>query len=141
MKISKNALIFCRSTITLLVWTAYLFRSKELFMAVFLLLLFSAILKIRRAPLIYLYSNTIDKLLASKKIKTDEKAMRFAHILGSIFSGICLILVSMDVRFAWDIVLIFAIMKTISAFGNCPGEKIYSCMENGCCDMTRKIRK
>ncbi len=138
MKISKNAFRFCKITITILAYLAYIFKSKELILLVFLLLLFSAILKIRRAPLIFIYSNTIDKIFHSKKIDLDEKAMRFAHSLGSIFSGLCVLLVYLNLKFAWILVLIFAIMKTISAFGYCPGEKVYSCMKNGCCKITQK---
>ncbi len=138
MKISKNAFIFCKITITLLVWISYFLKSKELILTAFLLLLFSAILKIRRAPLIFLYSNTIDKIFSSRKMEINETAMRFAHTLGSLFSGMCVLFVYLNVRFAWGFVLIFAVTKTISALGYCPGEKVYSCMKNGCCSVTRK---
>jgi hypothetical protein len=138
MKISKNAFTFCKITITVLAWTAYLLKSKELILTAFLLLLFSAILKIRKAPLIFLYSNTIDKIISSRKTDLDEKGMRFAHTLGSVFSGVCVLLVYLNLKFAWGIVFVFAVMKTISALGYCPGEKVYSCMKNGCCSITRK---
>ncbi len=138
MKISKNAFRFCKITITIIVWIAFIFKIKSLIFITFAILVSSAILKIKKAPLIWLYSNTIDKIKPSKQIDLDENAMRFAHKLGSYFSGICVILVYLNVKFAWGVVLIFAIMKTISAFGYCPGEKVYSCMKNGCCRFTKK---
>ncbi len=138
MEISKNAFRFCKITVTVLVWLAYIFKIKELILLTFLILLFSAILKIKRAPLIVFYTYTIDKIFKSKKIDLDESAMRFAHKMGSVFSGICVLLLYLNVNIAWPIVLIFAIMKTISALGFCPGEKLYTCMKGGCCSLTKK---
>jgi hypothetical protein len=138
MEVSKNAFSFCKITITILVWLAYIFKIKELILLTFIILLFSAILKIKRAPMIFLYSNTIDKIFKSKKISLDEKGMRFAHTTGSIFSGICVILLYLNLKAAWPVVLIFAVIKTISALGFCPGEKLYSCMKGGCCSLTKK---
>ncbi len=138
MKISKNSFRFCKITITILAWLAFIFRIKELMLISFLLLFFSAILKIKKAPLILLYSKTIDKITSSKKIDIDEKAMRFTHFLGSIFSGICTILIYLNIKVGWAFVFVYAIMKTISTFGYCPGEKVYSCMKNGCCRITKK---
>ena len=137
--IPRNAFRFCKVTITLLVWVAFIFRIESLVLAAFMLLLASAILKIKRAPLIVLYSTTFNKFIPSKEVELDEKGMRFAHTLGAIFSGICVLLVYLDLPKAWGVVLALAIMKTISMFGYCPGEKIYKCMKDGgCCRITRK---
>jgi hypothetical protein len=138
MKIPKHSFLFCKITLTILAWLGFILRNKEIILVAFLILLFSAILKIKRAPLVFFYSNTFQKLYKPKEIDLDEKGMRFAHILGSIFSGICVILLYLNLRIAWGVVLLFAIMKTISAFGFCPGEKLYSCMKNGCCSLTKK---
>ncbi|MBU0471649.1 MAG: DUF4395 domain-containing protein [Nanoarchaeota archaeon] len=137
MKVSKNAFRFCRFGITILIWAGFLLRNKELILVSFLILLLSAILTIKRAPLIVLYSVTLDKLVKSKRVDLDVKGMRFAHTLGSIFSGVCVLLLYLGLK-AWGLVLVLAILKTISAFGFCPGEKIYSCMKNGCCSITKK---
>ncbi|MCF7861523.1 DUF4395 family protein [Candidatus Woesearchaeota archaeon] len=147
MKISKNAFLFCKITITLIIWISFILKIKELVILAFMLLLLSAILKIRRAPLIYLYSSTMDKIIKSKKVELDESAMRFAHSLGSIFSGICVALLymkqiipSFDIRIAWAVVFFFAVTKTISALGYCPAEKVFTCMKNGCCNITSTKR-
>lgn len=133
MKISKNAFRFCKFGVMVLAWVAFFLKIKELVAIIFLILLFSAILKIKKAPMIILYTYTLDKLFPGKKIDLDPKAIRFAHILGSILSGICTILIYFEFKFGWGIFLIFAILKTISVLGFCPGEKIYSCMRGGCC--------
>lgn len=138
MKISKNAFRFCKILITVLVWTSFYLKMKELMLLVFLLLYFSAVLKVHRAPLIWFYSQTFDRLIPSVKVELNVQAMRFAHTLGSIFSGICVLLLYLDFKIMWGFVLIFAILKTISALGYCPGEKIYTCVQSGCCSLTKK---
>jgi len=139
MRVSKGAFVFCRFTITILVWAAFVFKIKELVFLTFLLLAASAILTIKRAPLLMLYSVTIDKLFPSSKIDLDFKGMRFAHTLGSFLSGICTILVYLNISFCWYVLLGFALLKTISAVGFCPGEKLYSCVsKGGCCSLTKR---
>jgi len=69
--------------------------------------------------------------------------MKFAHGLGTIFSLIIvLFLYFIHLKTGWILVAIFAILKTISAFGYCPASKIYSCMKKGgCCSISRKLNK
>ncbi len=138
VKVSKNGFYFCKFSVMILAWLGFFLRNKEIILIAFLILLLSAILKIRRAPMIVLYSFTVDKLFKPKKIELDETAMRFAHTLGSIFSGFCVLMLYSDFKLGWALVLLFAIMKTISAFGFCPGEKIYSCVKGGCCGIIKK---
>ena len=92
VSVSKGAYAFCRYTIAVMLWFAVLFRSKEMVLAVFLILLLSVILKVRRAPLIVLYIYTIDKLRPSGNVILDEKGIRFAHNVGAVVSLLCLIL-------------------------------------------------
>ena len=141
MKVPKNAFVFCRISLTILAWLGFILKSKELILLAFLILLASAILKIQRAPLIVLYSKTVHRFFSSAEIDLDEQGMRFAHILGSVFSGLCVLLLYLQIGFAWRIVFLFALLKTISAFGFCPGEKMYSCLKGGCCGLTRKNDK
>jgi hypothetical protein len=138
MMIPKNAFRFCRITMTVIAWLSFILKSKELILLAFLLLLFSAILKIKRAPLVFLYANTVEKVFASKKVDLDEKGIRFAHTLGSVLSGMAVVMVYAGARFAWWWVFAFAVLKTTSMFGLCPGEKLYKCMKGGCCSILRK---
>ncbi|MCP4024362.1 MAG: DUF4395 domain-containing protein [Desulfobacteraceae bacterium] len=143
VSISKGSFAFCRWSLTAIVWAGFLFQSKALIALSFFLLLFSAILTIKYAPLIQLFT-LLEHLLSFPKqiIMLDKKSMRFAHGLGSILSGLCLILLYLDFKFAWECVLVFAIMKSISAFGICPAEKLYNCIhDNNCCSFIRRRQK
>ena len=140
VSVPSAAFIFCRFTLALLIWASLIFHSKPLMIAVFILFALSAILKVRRAPLILLYSYTVNKIFKSPDEVLNEAAMRFAHIMGATFSLVCICLLYFAPPvFGWAAVLVFAIMKSISAFGYCPASKLYECMSNGgCCAFTKK---
>jgi len=139
--ISNGAFVFCRYSVAILVWLGFLLKLKWLILLTFLILLFSAILTVKRAPMILLYNYTLGKIIPSKKETLNIKAMRFAHILGSIFSGVAVIFLYLIHDFTgWVIVGIFVIIKTISAIGFCPASKLYNCMANGSCCAFAKRR-
>jgi len=140
VSVSKAAFAFCRYTIAILIWLALILKNKPLILLVFAILALSAILKIKRAPLILFYTYTINKIFPSKNELLEEKAMRFAHTLGTTLALICIIfLYLINEKVGWIIVLIFAILKTISALGYCPASKMYSCMmSGGCCALTKR---
>jgi hypothetical protein len=138
--ISNKSFIFCRWSLCVLVWAGFVFKIKIMIYLSFFILLFSAILTIRYAPLIQLFS-LFEHLFSIKKqsIMLDKKGMRFAHSLGALMSGLCSLLLFFDFRFAWSCVFIFAIIKSISAFGICPGEKLYNCINDGsCCSFIKR---
>jgi len=140
ISISKNAFAFCRYFTVILLMLALVLRIESLVFLVFFILLLSAILGIMKAPLIFVYSS-LEKFLKFK-IKyqvVDIHAMRFAHILGSILSGICVVLFIFENKFAWSLVFIFMILKIVSAMGFCPASKLYTCSTNGnCCQFVKK---
>lgn len=140
VSVPKAAFVFCRYSIAIMIWIAFFLRLKWLIAFVFVILAASAILKVGRAPMILLYSYTINKIIPSKTELLEEKSMRFAHTLGSILALICLIfLYIVSDKVGWAIVFLFAILKTISAFGFCPASKLYSCAMNGsCCAFIKK---
>ena len=140
VSVPSAAFAFCRYTLALLVWAALLFRFKPLMIVAFILFALSAILKVRRAPLILLYSYTVNKILKSPDEVLNESAMRFAHLMGACFSLACLgLLYFAPPAAGWSAVLVFAIMKSISAFGFFPASKLYECVTSGgCCAFTWK---
>ena len=69
--ISKGAFAFCRYTIAVMLWTALLFQIKSLVAVSFVILLLSYILKVQRAPLVFLYTISIDKIVPSYKELVD----------------------------------------------------------------------
>jgi hypothetical protein len=141
--ISKGAFAFCRYTIAVALWTSIICQIKWLVVASFLILVLSYILKVQRAPLVILYTITIDKILPSNKELVDEKGIRFAHLVGSIISGLCCILLYyVNSTAGWVLIFLFAILKTSAAFGFCSSLKLYSCMTGGnCCRVGRTIRR
>jgi hypothetical protein len=138
--IKSAEFMFCRYFVALLVWSAIIFSSKLLVLVVFIILVSSAILTVKYAPMILFWRYTFGLVFKSKDEVLNVKAMRFAHSLGSIISGICVILLYFgNPAIGWGFVWFLAIMKTISAFGFCPASKVYVCMSNGgCCALTKK---
>lgn len=140
VSVPKAAFAFCRWGVAALIWAALAWRLKPLLVLVFALLALSAILKVGRAPMIMLYTWTFHRLIKSRDEVLDENAMRFAHTIGSVFALACVILLYfVNERLGWMATALFAIIKTISAFGFCPASKLFQCMsEGGCCALTRK---
>lgn len=138
--IPSAAFAFCRYSMALLVWLSFILRIKGLLFIIFIIFLASAILKIRRAPMIVLYSVTFNKIIKSREEILDETAMRFAHIMGSSLSFICLLLLyGVSEKAGWYAVLIFGLLKSISAFGFCPASKLYECaMDDKCCAFLKR---
>lgn len=140
VKIRSDAFAFCRYGIMLMVWSAFIFKIEWLVLLTFAILAISAIFTVQYAPMILLYNNTAGLLFKGKTENLGIGGMRFAHILGSIFSGIAILFLYIwSSKIGWIIVLFLAIMKTISAIGLCPAYKVYNCMKSGgCCSLTKK---
>ncbi len=140
VSISKASFAFCRYSAALLVWLALIFQIKWFIVLVFFIFVFSAFLRIKKAPLIYLYEKTLGRLIKSKDEILNERAMQFAHIMGSILSLVCIILVYfVNERAGWIAVFVLAVLKSISALGFCPASKLYECATNDtCCAFAKK---
>ena len=134
VSIPNAAFIFCRYSIAVLVWLSFFLQSKIVLALVCLIFFLSALLKIKRAPMIWLYSVTFNKIKKSKNVLVDENAMCFAHTFGFLLSVGCLLAVTfIHNSNVWYAVLAFALLKTISAAGFCPASKLYDCLLNGNC--------
>lgn len=134
VSISKNAFAFCRFGVAVLAWASLIFQIKWLLVLVFLILALSYILKIQKSPMIVLYNFLFGKIIKSKDEILNESAMRFAHLMGSIMSLVCVIVIyCVNEPIGYILVFGFAILKTISAFGVCPASKLYDCMGNKTC--------
>jgi len=89
--------------------------------------------------MIWLYSVSFNKIKKSAEVLVDENAMRFAHALGFLLSGVCLALVFLiHGSGVWYAVLGLALLKTVSAVGFCPASKLYDCLLNGNCCVRKK---
>ena len=139
VSISTAAFRFCRLGIAVLIWLSFFLQSKLILAAVCLLFLLSIILKVGNSPLIRFYDSTLQRLHKRTETIVNEHAIFFAHCLGFTFSAICLLLVSLvSETKIWNAVLIFAVLKTISAMGFCPAAKLYECSMNGNCCVKKK---
>lgn len=137
--IQRNAFIFCRYSIAIAVWAALIFKSIYLLDAVFVILVLSFALKVHRAPMVWLYTNTLGRVIASKDVVLDVRGMRFAHGMGAVLALVSISLVWRGSPFAWYFVALFAALKTLSAVGVCPAYKLFGCMtQGGCCALTGK---
>jgi hypothetical protein len=140
VSVPNSAFVFCRLSLAILVWLSLILQNKLILVFVFAIFLLSAALKVKKAPMILLYSYTVNKIIKSKDVILNEHAMRFAHLTGSVLSLICLILLYfVNERAGWIAVFLFALLKSISAFGFCPASKLYECSTStNCCAFMKK---
>ena len=141
--ISKGSFAFCRIVVAGLLWFSIILQTKWLVGLVFLIMLFSAILKVERAPLILLYKYTVDRIKQSGSIIVDEKGIYVSHLTGAVFSVICLALLYFaNPIAAWVVTGLFAILQTSAACGFCSALKLYTCITGGnCCRFGRLAKK
>jgi len=136
---------FCKYTMATIFWLSLIFQSKLLVLVGFLILLLSALLKVKNAPLVLLYTYTIDKLFPSKIEILDEKAVYFAHIVATIMSGIALVfLYFIFPLVGWILTGALAVLKTSASLGFCGAMKLYGCLNNPngqCCRVGKKVKQ
>ncbi|MHB1342173.1 MAG: DUF4395 family protein [Coriobacteriia bacterium] len=140
--VQRNAFLFCRYSVAILVWVALFVGGVRIYLlgAVFVIMALSALLKVHRAPMVWLYTKTLGRFIKSKDVVLDVRAMRVAHGLGALLALISMSLVWRDHPFAVYVVAGFALLKSASAVGLCPAYKLYGCVTKGggCCALTGK---
>jgi hypothetical protein len=137
--VSRGALHFCRGVMAILFWATLLFRIYGLLWPALGIFLLSALLKIRRAPLVWVYTVTIERCNPSGELILDENAMRFAHLLGAALTASCLLLHAAAPAMAATILLfLVTIAKTAGALGFCAASRMYGCLVSGNCCRTRR---
>jgi hypothetical protein len=138
--VQNNAFVFCRYSIAVLVWLALILQSIWLLALAFAILGLSAWLKVPRAPMIWIWTNTLGRVVPSRDVVLDVKAMRFAHTIGTAMAAISIVLVYLHSPAAWWFVGAFALLKSVSALGFCPASKLYGCVikGGGCCAIAAK---
>lgn len=137
--VQRNAFIFCRYTVAVLIWSSLIFHSVWPIVAALFILALSAILKVHHAPLVWLYTQTLGRVIKSRDVVLDVKGMRVAHTMGTVLALVAVSLIWRGSPIAWYFVGLFAVLKTLSAVGLCPAYKLYGCMKSGgCCALTGK---
>jgi len=137
--VQRNAFIFCRYTVAALIWSSLIFRTIWPLVAALVILALSALLKVHRAPLVWLYTQTLGRAIKSRDVVIDVRGMRVAHTMGTVLALIGVTLIWRESPVAWYFVALFAVLKTLSAVGLCPAYKLYGCVKGGgCCALTGK---
>lgn len=140
--ISKGSFAFCRATVAALLWLAIIVRSVPLVAVVLGMMIVSALLRVRRAPLILLYKYTIDRIRPSDGVVVDEIGIFVSHVTGSIFGALCLAMLVFTKPLAgWIVTAAFAILQTSAACGFCSALKLYNCWAGGTCCRFGKYAK
>lgn len=138
--IPKAAFVFCRYTMAIVLWAGLLLHAKPLVAVVFGVLVLSALLSIQRAPLVWIYTQTVHRLAPSSDTLLSRAGMRVAHSMGAVFAAICLVvLYTGHERSGWLLTSVYCVVKTISAIWACPVYKLYACMKSGnCCTFLKR---
>ena len=141
--IPTSAFTFCRFGSAILVWLAWYLASIPLTLAITLMFFIASIVGVAKSPLVFLYTNTIERLFPSKLELVDASAIRFAHGLATILATVCLILLLIYQPAGVVALFCFAILKTITALGFCPAAKLHGCLMSGgtCCAFLKKRKK
>ena len=139
VEISAHGFAWCRWGVAALVWLTLIFNTPGPLAVGTVILIFSALLKIRNAPMIWLHRVTLGRFIPGPSVVLDENAMAFAHGLGSVLAVLCLVLwYTAPAPIPWAATAILGIAKAAGAAGYCSGVKLYQCMHSDtCCTFLR----
>lgn len=131
-KVNYLALVFCRATTVVLLLLAIYFKFVWLVGLGCILMISSAILSIRYAPLVILYSSIFKSFGITKKETVDINAIRFAQGFGSflLFCALLMFYFFNHVFGGWILVTIVATSTAFGSLGYCLGAYIYFYVRN-----------
>ncbi len=137
--VSSGGFAFCRWTLALALWAALLGGQPWLVAATGSILAASALLGIRRSPMILLWRATGQRVLPTTDVVLDAKAMRFAHGVGALLCGLVYAMLLTWPQVGFFALLALVGLKTIGACGFCTASKLYECAaQGGCCGLARR---
>ncbi|MBI2301462.1 MAG: DUF4395 family protein [Armatimonadetes bacterium] len=142
--VPRDAFRFCRWSMAALMWAGVLSHSGWPIFLCWLLMALSAVLTVRRSPVILLYTRTVHLLYPSPDEELSVEAMRFGQSVASVMIGVPLLLTVTGgpaiAALGWRILWFVAIFKTIGAAIGCPATKLYTCMSGGgaCCSALKE---
>lgn len=142
--VPRDAFRFCRWSLALLMWVGVLTHTVTPIVICWLVMVASAALTVRYAPLMLLWTCTIHRRYPSPPEPLDVAAMRFAHTMASVLIGLPLLLLASGQEpaavLAWRILKVVAVFKTVAAISGCPASKMYACVREGgsCCGWLKR---
>lgn len=147
ISISRGGFAFCRYSVAGALWLAVVLRIDWLVGACSAVMLLSAILTISRAPLVLLYSWTIDRVFPTAKVVVDESGMRFAQGVATLAIGVPWLALhygsAASHESVWRILPFVAVFKTLGALGFCAVSRLFTCAISGgdCCAFLKGRRR
>ena len=141
--IDKNATFFCRWTIALLFWISAITLNYNFVLVAAIIMFFSGLLGVDKAPLILLYDNTFGRIIKKRKDVLNVQSIRFSHYVGTIMSVLALLFaISPLYIIGWIIIGMLVVLQTVAALGYCSAQKLYECqiLGNNCCNLGKKLR-
>jgi protein-S-isoprenylcysteine O-methyltransferase Ste14 len=141
-EIDLNALLFCKWVSAILIWLAVILGNYFILIAVALNFLLSVLFTVKNSPIVLVYRFTLGLLIKNRTNTIDVQDYRFVHLIAFIFSFIAIVPLLFG-NTIWLLIpaILFAILKTITAFGYCPASKLRSCLLNqkgSCCKLGQK---
>lgn len=138
-RITKGSFHCCRISVAVLVWAGIITRNVWFLYATAFILGLSALLKVKKAPMVWLYMQTLERLWPTERITVDENALFFAHTVGFIFTVVCIGLISLHPA-GWWVTIGLGVLKLSGACGYCSALKLYSCMSSDdCCRVSKRV--
>jgi len=143
VKVNRQSVSFCKYSIAAFILLALITGSLIPVSIVFTLMLLSAAAGIEKAPLVLLFDRLVSPRINPERVYINHYSMRFAHIVGCIFC----VMIILAYYFApyvifFILLLIFAFLQSVAAFGYCSAAKLYECVicNSNCCRVGKKIR-
>ncbi len=138
--IPRAAFAFCRYGLALLLWIGIVLQNIRFIEAAVIIFGLSYLLKVGRAPMVVIYSQTMNRLWRSPDEVVNEHAIRFAHLVGTVLGLIGVLTYYLNHLMGWIFIGLFAALKSLSALGFCPAAKLYDCATGGSCRLIPKRR-
>lgn len=145
VSVSRGGFRFCRYSLAVLVWIAVIWHVDALILVCGVTMAASAILTVRNAPLVWLYTQTVNRVFPSPTEVLDAGGMRMAHIVATIALGVPWAVLYFGPMTAiepmWRVLTFVAAFKTLGALGYCPASRMFTCLLSGggtCCPWLKR---
>lgn len=146
IEVPRAAFAFCRWSMAGLIWVGLVFHVQPLLLVCAVVMAASAILTVRRAPMVMLYTLSVERFRPSPIVVLDATGLRLAHVVAVVGLAIPLAFLQWgdagQAVGAWRFLYALALFKTAGAMGFCAVSRMFTCMVGGgsCCRFLRVRR-
>lgn len=146
IEVPRAAFAFCRWSMAGVIWIGVMLHLQPLLGLCAVVMAVSAILTVRRAPMVMLYSAVVETFRPSEKIVVDATGLRLAHVVAAVGLAGSLAYLQWgeagQAVVAWRFLYFLALFKTAGAMGFCAVSRMFTCMVGGgsCCRFMRVKR-